>query len=112
MRLHNAAKFAAFSSPKWVESSLAIDSVERRVPYRSNAITVFAAEDIMKVDVQRMAKYKRRALLEFLFKFLSIRASPPCHDVTLEGTSTSVDGNINLTLSFTFLHLIYLHVKQ
>jgi hypothetical protein len=45
----------ALSSPKWGVSSIATLSVERRVPYKSNAMTVLFFEDILRqeeIDVQ------------------------------------------------------------
>ena len=35
--LHSCASAAAFSSPKWLASRFAMDSVERSVPYASKA---------------------------------------------------------------------------
>lgn len=36
----------AFSGPKWSASFLAMDSVDRRVPYKSNAMTMFFSRDM------------------------------------------------------------------
>lgn len=47
-RRHSPAIKLAFSSPKWEASSLAMLSVERRVPYRSKAMIVLLFEAIMK----------------------------------------------------------------
>jgi len=41
----------AFESPKWVAISLAMLSVERRVPYRSKAMIVLLFEDMAKSQV-------------------------------------------------------------
>jgi len=50
-RLHSAATNSAFSLPKWVANSLAILSVERSVPYKSNAITVLLPEAMLGLRV-------------------------------------------------------------
>ena len=47
-RRHSPAIEAAFSSPKWEASSLAMLSVDRRVPYKSKAMIVLLFEVIMK----------------------------------------------------------------
>jgi len=41
----------AFESPKWVANSLAMLSVESRVPYKSKAMIVFLLEDIAKSQI-------------------------------------------------------------
>lgn len=54
-RRHRPAMDFALSSPKWGVSSIATLSVERRVPYKSNAMTVLFFEDILRqeeIDVQ------------------------------------------------------------
>lgn len=53
--LHNAAMELAFSSPKWLANSFAILSVERSVPYKSNAMTILLSEAIMSnEDVDKL----------------------------------------------------------
>lgn len=47
---HTVAIEVAFSFPKCSASCLAIETVDRRVPYKSNATTMLFLEDMLDVD--------------------------------------------------------------
>lgn len=51
-----AAIVFALSSPKCVASSFAIDSVDNKVPYRSNAIAVLFADTMLMIENAMMRK--------------------------------------------------------
>jgi len=52
-RRHTVAMEEAFSWPKWSASFLAMDSVDKRVPYRSNAMMRFFSGDMRVFGVER-----------------------------------------------------------
>ena len=57
--LASAAILVAFSSPKWLASCFAMDSVESKVPYASNARMISFFEDIVtgvKIDASRFSR--------------------------------------------------------